>query len=208
MLFTQVDGNLYTFKISPSFAIGQRAFLVQTPGGNILWDCLPFINPPTIAYINSLGGIQAIAISHPHYYSLMVEWATIFNCPIYSHQDDEKWIMNRSSDKYLRLFAADRQPLWDGIEIVRTGGHFPGSTILYLPNHGKGTLLTGDTIYVGKNRRWMTCMYSYPNQIPLSKTAIERIVENRWPLYRLTLCMAVLMARTLSRKQKTFLRLL
>ena len=86
------------------------------------------------------------------------------------------------SDTYLRVWQGDRQALWDGIEIVRTGGHFPGSTVLYMPNLGKGTLLTGDTIYVGKNRQWVTCMYSYPNQIPLAKAAIQQIVEQVTPL--------------------------
>src|SRR4051812_10286687 len=50
----------------PPFAIGQRALLVQSPSGNVLWDCVSLIDEPTIAKINHLGGIRAIAISHPH----------------------------------------------------------------------------------------------------------------------------------------------
>src|SRR5690606_31156071 len=53
----------------PSFAIGQRALLVQTDEGNLLWDCITLIDEPTIAAVKALGGVQAIAISHPHYYS-------------------------------------------------------------------------------------------------------------------------------------------
>jgi len=36
--------------------------------GNILWDCVSLIDSDTVARIQALGGISAIAISHPHYY--------------------------------------------------------------------------------------------------------------------------------------------
>src|SRR5262245_61834919 len=58
----------------PRFAIGQRALLVQTAQGNLLWDCISMIDDATIAAVQALGGINAISISHPHYYSSMVEW--------------------------------------------------------------------------------------------------------------------------------------
>src|SRR5690348_2321562 len=67
----------------PSFAIGQRALLVQTPAGNVLWDCISLLDDPTIAALKALGGINAIAISHPHFYSSMVEWSRAFDAPIY-----------------------------------------------------------------------------------------------------------------------------
>ena len=56
----------------PAFGIGQRALLVRTREGNILWDCVSLIDSDTVALIKALGGIYAIAISHPHYYTSMV----------------------------------------------------------------------------------------------------------------------------------------
>ena len=41
---------------------------------------------------------------------------------------------------------------------------------------GKGALLTGDTIMVVPDRRWVSFMYSYPNLIPLDGAAIAGIV--------------------------------
>ena len=68
----------------PRFAIGQRALLLQTPAGNLLWDCITVIDEATISAVQALGGVAAIAISHPHYYSSMVEWSRAFgNVPIY-----------------------------------------------------------------------------------------------------------------------------
>src|SRR5205814_2119428 len=49
----------------PSFAIGQRALLVQTSAGDVLWDCITPIDDPTIAAVKALGGVAAIAIPLP-----------------------------------------------------------------------------------------------------------------------------------------------
>src|SRR5579863_19120 len=42
----------------PSFAIGERALLVQTNEGNILWDCITYLDDETIAEIQRHGGLQ------------------------------------------------------------------------------------------------------------------------------------------------------
>src|SRR5262249_58543682 len=39
------EPGLISLGIEPHFAIGQRAFFLRTPGGNVLWDCLPLIDP-------------------------------------------------------------------------------------------------------------------------------------------------------------------
>ncbi|MCU7549949.1 MBL fold metallo-hydrolase [Chitinophagaceae bacterium LB-8] len=177
--FSKLHDNLYDLRMMPSFAIGQRAHLVIASSGNILWDCLPYINAETVAYINALGGLKAIVISHPHYYGLMVEWAGVFDCPVYLHANDGEWVMDH--DPHIQLWEGAELTLWDGVRIVHTAGHFPGSVVLHIPN-GAGTLLTGDTIYVSRDRKQVSAMYSYPNMIPLSKSAIEHLVEQVKPL--------------------------
>jgi hypothetical protein len=42
---------------------------------------------------------------------------------------------------------------------------------------GRGALLTGDTLQVAQDRRYVSFMYSYPNMIPLNRRAVERIVR-------------------------------
>ena len=61
-----VDLNLTGIGTVPGFAIGQRALLVQTPNGNVLWDCISLLNDSTVGAVRALGGISAIAVSHPH----------------------------------------------------------------------------------------------------------------------------------------------
>jgi glyoxylase-like metal-dependent hydrolase (beta-lactamase superfamily II) len=70
-------------------------------------------------------------------------------------------------------------PLMDGLTLIRCGGHFPGSTVLHWQAgaDGKGALLTGDTMQVAQDRRFVSFMYSYPNMIPLNAKKVQRIVE-------------------------------
>ena len=80
--FRQYEPGLIGIGTQPKFAIGQRALLLCTPEGNILWDCISLIDDATITLINGLGGLHAIAISHPHFYTTLVDWSRAFGgCP-------------------------------------------------------------------------------------------------------------------------------
>jgi len=173
---SQISERLYSLKTEPAFALGQRAFLVLSPNGNVLWDCIPTLDGGTIDFINSKGGLKAIAFSHPHYYSTMNDWAAAFNCPIYIHQNDREFIFYHG-DK-VKLWDGDACQLWDDLSIIHVGGHFPGSSLLkvgQLPQ--KGTILTGDSFYLSKSKRHIAVMYSYPNQILLLKNEFAAVYQ-------------------------------
>jgi len=174
VIVKKVNDNLYEFKMAPAFAIGQRALLVTTPNGNILWDCIALINEPTIEFLKSKGGVKAIALSHPHYYTTMNEWVEIFDCPIYIHQKDEQWIFNKGGQ--INLWDGTEKELWDSIRLINIGGHFPGSSILHIPFlSNEGTILCGDTFYISPSLKHAAIMYSYPNRIPLPLQEVQRI---------------------------------
>lgn len=162
----------------PAFAIGQRALLVQTPQGNVLWDCVSLLDDASIATINALGGLSAIAVSHPHTVGSLVEWSHAFgNVPIYWHADNREWVMR--PDPAFVFWEGETQSVLDGITLVRCGGHFPGSAVLHWAQGagGRSALLTGDTMQVAQDHRYVSFMYSYPNMIPLNRRAVERIVR-------------------------------
>jgi glyoxylase-like metal-dependent hydrolase (beta-lactamase superfamily II) len=161
----------------PGFAIGQRALLIQAPEGNILWDCQTILDEETIKAVKNLGGVSAIALSHPHYYSTMVDWSHAFDdAPIYIHAADREWVMR--PDPAIKFWEGANLQLQEGLALIHCGGHFAGSAVLHWAAgaEGRGVLLTGDTINVAMDRRYVSFMYSFPNLVPLSAASVRKIV--------------------------------
>lgn len=175
-VFAEVEPNLSAIRTAPQVAIGQQAHLIATPHGNLLWDCISYIDDATVDRVRALGGIAAIAISHPHFYSSMVEWSRAFDAPIFLHADNQPWVMR--PDPAVHYWSGETFESLPGLTVIRCGGHFPGSSVLHWAQGaaGRGALFTGDTIMVVSDRRYVSFMYSYPNLIPLNATAVRRIV--------------------------------
>ena len=176
-----VEPNLTGIVTHPEFCIAQRALLVQTPHGNLLWDCISLIDDPTVAALQALGGVDVIALSHPHLAGSMVDWAHAFDATIYMHAADRQWAMR--PDPSIEFWEGETLPLFGNghdapLTLINTGGHFEGSSVAHWAAgaEGRGALLTGDTIMVASDRRYVTFMYSYPNMIPLPPGAVRRIV--------------------------------
>jgi GNAT superfamily N-acetyltransferase len=170
------QGELTGIVSVPQLAIGQRALLVPDGGGsNLMWDCITLFDPDTAALVERRGGLSGIAISHPHYYSTMVEWARHFDCPIHLHAADREWIVR--PDPRIELWDGERHELGNGLTLINTAGHFDGATVLHWAGGrgGEGTLLMGDICGVVPDRRYVTFLWSYPNRVPLPARAIERI---------------------------------
>ena len=179
---TELEPGLLAIRTEPRFAIGQRALLVRTPAGNLLWDCTSYVDRETVSLIGSLGGIVAIATSHPHFYTGMAAWSEAFGgVAVYLHADDREWIQR----------PADGQTLWEGerleplhgLTLLRCGGHFAGSAALHWRGGaaGAGVLLSGDTLRVVQDRRMVGFMHSYPNLIPLPATRVEHLATTLAP---------------------------
>ncbi len=160
----------------PGFAIGQRAIFLRTPGGNLLWDCIAPLEPSTVTTIKALGGIKAIAISHPHFYTTMIEWSRAFGgVPIHLHAADKDWV--RRPDATVKFWDGETLKLWDGVTLVRCGGHFEGGQVVHWAGgaSGRGIVCAGDILTVAQDRKWLTFMRSYPNFLPLSEKLVAHI---------------------------------
>ncbi|MCV9937246.1 MBL fold metallo-hydrolase [Boseaceae bacterium BT-24-1] len=174
--FREYEPGIIGIGSRPQFGIGQRALLVCTPHGNVLWDCISLLDAATITLIKGLGGLKAIAISHPHFYSSMGDWSRAFgDIPIYLHGADRKWIMR--PEPSIIFWEGDAQEVLPGVTLVRTGGHFPGASVLHWAGgaNGRGVLLTADTTTITLDRKYFTFMRAYPNFIPLSAREVEAI---------------------------------
>ncbi|MCW5849083.1 MAG: MBL fold metallo-hydrolase [Anaerolineae bacterium] len=166
----------------PGFAIGQRALLVQAEGGNVLWDCITLIDDAAIAEVKNLGGLRAIAISHPHYFSSIVEWSRAFgDAPIYLHAALKPWVMR--PDPAIEYWEGERLELGQGLTLINAGIHFEGGTLLHWAAgaEGQGALLAGDIFQVVQDRRWVSFMYSYPNLIPERPATIREALRRVEP---------------------------
>jgi len=175
------EAGLTGLGCEPSFAIGQRALLVETPGGNVLWDCISLLDDELVEAVRSRGGLSAIAISHPHYYSSLVEWSRAFDAPVYLHAADREWVQR--PDPAIVFWEGDCHELEPGIVLLRLGGHYPGGTVLHWAagQGGRGVLLSGDIVQVVSDRRWVSFMYSYPNLIPLPAATVTGMVAALGP---------------------------
>jgi glyoxylase-like metal-dependent hydrolase (beta-lactamase superfamily II) len=166
------DAGFTGIGTDPSFAIGQRALLVPWQGSNLLWECVTLLDEETAAEVDRRGGLAGIAISHPHYYSAMVEWADRFDCPVFLHAADARWVMRPS--RRIEHWHGEVRELGDGLTLVRCGGHFAGGQVLHVAP--RRALLSGDIVQVVPDRSWVSFMYSYPNLIPLAEREVRRVV--------------------------------
>lgn len=182
----QYNPNLITIHTVPRLSIGQRAFLCLggPASGNVLWDCITYLDEETIRHVKSLGGISAIVISHPHYFSTSIQWAEAFDCDLFISAEDEQWLGNRGDGKRLKLWNGQRLSLplspdphgaqgESDIMAIKTGGHFPGSSVLWWKSTKK--LFIADTIMIVPSGLYnvdrlpgttsFSFMWSYPNLV-------------------------------------------
>ena len=182
-VITELEPGLHQIVTEPAFGIGQRALLVQASGGNVLWDCVSLIDDATVKAVQVLGGLSAMAASHPHMFGAMVAWSHAFGgAPIHLPAGFERWV--GCPDPLIQYWSGDQRELEQGVSLHRCGGHFTDSDVLLWPDgaDGRGVLLTSDTLHVTRDRRHISFMYSYPNYIPLPAATVDRIVERVLPL--------------------------
>jgi glyoxylase-like metal-dependent hydrolase (beta-lactamase superfamily II) len=101
----------------------------------VLWDCITYLDGETIDRIHEMGGLSAIVISHPHYYSTHLEWAETFDCPVYLSWEDKEWLNRLDRLGKARTFIEGTEEEIEvrgektGVKVLKLGGHFPGSLV-------------------------------------------------------------------------------
>lgn len=169
--WTELAAGLHQLVVVPHFAIGQRALLIASAEGNVLWDCIALLDEATRERIRGMGGLSAIAISHPHYYTAHRVWAEAFDAPVWLHAADAGWVQRPHSR--LRLWQGETMTLGAGLTLIRAGGHFEGGTVLHSAE-GAGTLFSGDILQVTPDRN-VSVMRSYPNLVPVDAPTLCRV---------------------------------
>jgi glyoxylase-like metal-dependent hydrolase (beta-lactamase superfamily II) len=171
-----LEPGLIGIGTQPDIGVGQRGLLLQSDGGNILWDPPAFVDDAAFEAVRAAGGLTAVSSSHPHMYGAIVDWAEMFDAEIVLPHDDAAWL-RRPTQRVRRWSGTER--LAPGVTLIQTGGHFPGSAVLHWADgaDGLGILATGDTIYVAPGLDRVTFLWSAPNRLPLWESAVRRIAD-------------------------------
>ena len=171
----QLEADLHGVTVSPRVGIGQRAHLVTTPQGSLLWDPTGYLDDAAVDRVRSLGPVVAVAASHPHMFGVQVEWARrLGDVPVLVAEPDVRWVAR--PDPLVRTWTGTLE-LLPGLTLHQLGGHFPGSAVAHwrAGADGRGVLLSGDTLHTNPDRATVTFLRSYPNRIPLSAAVVRRI---------------------------------
>ncbi|MDB5420868.1 MAG: hypothetical protein JWR59_815, partial [Brevundimonas sp.] len=182
IIFRNEDG-VTTMVLNPALAINQRAFLIPHAAGHIMWECLATVTDKALERLANMGGVTAIAISHPHFYAAMVDWSeALGGVPVYLHARDRDWVQRVSPT--LNFWDGEALDLAESIRLVRLPGHFDGSAGLLWSTgpRPQGSLFPGDAVQVAMDRRFATFMYSYPNAIPLDPDTLAALRSRLDPL--------------------------
>ena len=96
-IFREEEPNLLGIGTEPRFAIGQRMQLIQSTQGNVLWECMSLINDEAVAKVKSLGQVSAMSMSHPHFFSSIIEWIAEPGCRSVVDADDAIGCLRRAA---------------------------------------------------------------------------------------------------------------
>ena len=173
----ELERDLYGVTVEPKVGIGQQTHLVRTPTGNLLWDPVGYLDDAALARVRELGGVAAIAASHPHMFGVQVEWSkALGGVPVLVSEADAEWVQR--PDPAIKTWS-ERHEVGPGLTLHQLGGHFPGSSVVHWAAgaDGKGVLLVSDTIHANPDGATVTFLRSYPNRIPLSPAVVQRIAQ-------------------------------
>jgi hypothetical protein len=174
---TGLEPDLFAITVEPKIGIGQHAYLVRTGAGSLLWDPVGYLDEGAVNRVRELGGVMAIAASHPHMFGVQVEWSkALGGVPVLVSEADVEWVQRPHST--IKTWS-ERHEVAPGLTLHQLGGHFPGSSVVHWPAGagGKGVLLSSDTIHANLDRTTVTFLRSYPNRIPLSPAVVQRITR-------------------------------
>lgn len=106
-------------------------------------------------------------------FAAQVSWSHAFGrVPVLVNTYDGKWVPR--PDPVIEYWEERTEPL-AGLELVRVGGHMPGSAVARTPD---GSLLVGDTIIGTLDPGWVAFQRNLPRRVPMSAVVVRRLVDD------------------------------
>jgi hypothetical protein len=160
------------FGTEPRFGLDSRGWVVESDAGLVGFECAPWYTAEMLAELRRRGGLEVLAASHVHGYGalwqLQLELEPRVVCV---GVRDLEWT------KAFRVTwpADDVLELAPGLTLHRTGGHFPGHSVLH--DSRRGVLFCGDSLKVDLaadgSPAGLSAHKAFHAQIPLSHAELR-----------------------------------
>ncbi len=163
--------DVIVFSTTPQLGIGPVSYLIGQDQGNILFEGTAWYSDDALGYIASLGGVRWIAASHPHTYGGLWRVQERFEPELAIQVQDLPW----TNAMRVTWPWDDRLELAPGLELLHTGGHFPGHAVLW--DRNRHTLFAGDALkfhYENDQLTGISCHKAFNRQVPLSHAELRR----------------------------------
>ncbi|MGI4796629.1 MAG: MBL fold metallo-hydrolase [Janthinobacterium lividum] len=138
--WAELEPGIWRFWNDPVDGIGPSHYLIQTPNGNMGFEGCPVFSQAALDHIDSLGGMQILAASHPHAYGALWQLQDRWDPELALPTGDLEWSgalqVSWPFDDFL-------EPL-PGLELHLTAGHFAGHAVLY--DRPRKILFCGDAL--------------------------------------------------------------
>ncbi len=169
--WAEVAPGVTGYWCEPQVGLGTTGWVLDTDAGPVGWEAAGFYPPAGLAELRRRGGLASLGASHVHGYGALWQLQDELAPPVLAiGVDDLAWT------KAFRVTwpTDDRHELAPGVVMHRSGGHFPGHTVLH--DEGRGILFVGDLIKVdlhGETPIGLSCHKAFHAQIPLSHAEIR-----------------------------------
>lgn len=136
----EVAPGVWRYSIEPPLGISPSGYVIVRPEGNVGFEGAGWYSDGALDHIESLGGISYLSASHPHTYGALWRLVERFEPEVVLHEGDLGWAT---------AFAVTwpfegRLEIGSDVEMLHTGGHFDGHSMLCLRSHG--IVFAGDAI--------------------------------------------------------------
>jgi len=165
------DEGVWAFSCDPRFGIGPRGYLLAHPAGNVFFDGTSWYGPEALDWLASRGGMRWLSASHPHAYGALWQLQERFDPTVAVQVRDLPW----TNDFWVTWPFDDRLELAPGLELIHTGGHFDGHSVLYWAE--KRLLFAGDMLkfhFDGERLTGISTHKAFNRHIPMSHAEVAR----------------------------------
>jgi hypothetical protein len=169
-------GGVTEFGTEPRFGLDSRGWVVETDDGLLGFECAPWYTAPMLAELRRMeeekGALEVLAASHVHGYGALWQLQAELEPRVVAvGVHDLVWT------KAFRVTwpADDVLELAPGLTLHRTGGHFPGHSVLH--DSRRGLLFCGDSLKVDLDDAGrpvgLSAHKAFHAQIPLSHAELR-----------------------------------